>query len=524
MNLDAFKPLTAAEQAVIAGLGTGHVTVLGDGTLPGESAGEDRQVRASLIRWLALGAPGDDNLHLHEKGLRIAGALVVSDGEPDLFLKQESTPGLDLQGCTLAHDLALFACHFLHAPLLRAARVQSLFLNGAALPGLIADGLEAQGGVFLRAVHATGEVRLVGARVGGDLSCTGGRFENAGGKAICADRLEVRGGVFLRDVHVTGEVRLNGAQVGGNLDCAGGRFENAGGRALNVSSARVTGALFWRDGSHALGLIDLMAAEIGNICDDIACWPAPGDLLLDRCRYGAFTGKGISGAERIRWLDLQKPEKYGHDFWPQPWEQCAKVLREMGHAEDARQVLIAKEERQRRVKRERLRRERQGTWRHALDPLTAFGDGLLGALIAYGHRPLRAVWWLVGFWTLGAVLFGVAYGDGGFKPNNAFILSKDEWAQCEAGGDLRGDHPSTLDCYRAQPEAAGYPAFNALLYSLDTLVPVVDLEVQEYWVPDETAAGWARWYLWAHIATGWFLALLAVAGFSGLVQTRATEE
>ena len=37
-------------------------------------------------------------------------------------------------------------------------------------------------------------------------------------------------------------------------------------------------------------------------------------------------------------------------------------------------------------------------------------------------------------------------------------------------------------------------------------------------------APWARLYLWAHIAAGWGLTLLAVAGFSGLVQTRATED
>ena len=127
-------------------------------------------------------------------------------------------------------------------------------------------------------------------------------------------------------------------------------------------------------------------------------------------------------------------------------------------------------------------------------------------------------------WLFGAVLFGVAHGDGGFKPNNAVILSKPEWAQCAEGRARRGDHPSTLACYQSQPEAAGYPTFNAALYSLDTLVPVVDLEVQDYWVPDERVSPAARTYLWVHIATGWFLALLAVAGFSGLIDTRATKE
>jgi hypothetical protein len=488
MKLAEFGKLTEAEQAVVDGLGTGHVTVLGDGMLPGPGAGDDRRVGARLIRWLALGAPGDDDVRLHEKGLRIAGALVVSDGQADPLLEKESTPGLDLQGCKLDHDLLLLGCRFQDAPVLRGARVQTLNLQGSALPGLSADRLEAWGGVVLRGVRAEGEVRLLGARIGGDLDCEGGRFEN--------------------QHDVKKEKTVPGST----------------GKALNADGARVTGAFFWRQGSHAEGAIDLTAAEIGDICDDPACWPGPGDLLLDRCRYGAFTGQGISASERIRWLGLLDPAQFGKDFWPQPWEHCAQVLREMGHAEDAREVLIAKEQRQRAARRARLRKATEGTWRHARAPLYAVGDALLGLLVAYGHKPLRAVLWLLLLTAIGWAVFEMAWERGGFKPNIAFILRSAEWAQCADGGDRWAGHSSTLDCYLDQPEAAGYPAFNAPLYSLDTLVPVVDLEVQDYWVPDGAVAAWARAYLWAHIAMGWFLALLAVAGFSGLIDTRATKD
>jgi hypothetical protein len=327
-----------------------------------------------------------------------------------------------------------------------------------------------------------------------------------------------------------------------------------------LSRARISGVFFLRQGAGVQGVLDLRAAELDSITDDARSWPGKGNLVLDRCRYGAFVGQGISALERIRWLDLQAPEEFGHEFWPQPWEHCAKVLREMGHAEDARKVLIAKEERQRRVRRahaaaalSKIRRRIAKVAREA-DPndidarlaareglvwawlaLTALRlrDGLLSALIAYGHRPLRAIWWLAGMWLLGAVLFGIAWGDDGFKPNNAFILRSPEWAGFYRDDDRsaededyrwREEYPSTLDCYLDQSESDGYPSFNPLLYSLDTLVPVVDLEVQDYWVPDERVASWARGYLWVHIGMGWFLALLAVAGFSGLVQTRATSE
>ena len=403
--------------------------------------------------------------------------------------------------------------------------MQSLILNEAALPGLEADGLEALGNVFLRRVHATGEVRLLGIRVGGNLSCDGAWFETEGDEALSADGMETRGSVFLRDVHASGEVGLIGARIGVDLLCTGGKFEKASGRALIAQGARVTGALFWREGSHATGAIDLTGAEIGVSTTTPLAGRGQAILALNRCRYGAFTGKGVSGDARIRWLDLQSPARFGDDFWPQPWEHCAKVLREMGHAEDARQVLIAKEKRQRAARRARLRKETQGTWRHAQAPLYGLGDALLGAFIAYGHKPLRAGLWLLLMFAIGWGMFGVAYGNGGFKPNNAFILSQARMGAMRGRG--RAARRSPLDA-GLLPRAATRPRATRpstrCSTLLDTLVPVVDLEVQDYWVPDERAAGWARVYLWAHIAAGWALTLLAVAGFSGLVQSRATEE
>ena len=48
--------------------------------------------------------------------------------------------------------------------------------------------------------------------------------------------------------------------------------------------------------------------------------------------------------------------------------------------------------------------------------------------------------------------------------------------------------------------------------------------MQSYWIPDDRQprGRWARVYLWLHIAAGWGLTLLAVAGFSGLIKTDHT--
>ncbi|MCB1330698.1 MAG: hypothetical protein KDK28_15240, partial [Maritimibacter sp.] len=96
-----------------------------------------------------------------------------------------------------------------------------------------------------------------------------------------------------------------------------------------------------------------------------------------------------------------------------------------------------------------------------------------------------------------------------------------EWVDCAPGRDLNTG-TSQLACFLDQPEAKSYPAFSPLIYSADTLLPIVDLEMQGYWIPDDQLEPWGamgRYYLWFQIFMGWALSLLAVAGFSGLIRT-----
>ena len=195
-KLGDFGELTKAEQQVLDELDTGKGTRLGNGKVPLEDAGPERQLRARFVRWLALG--GDDAPRLHEKGLQVRGALITSDGPAGA-----ATRGLDLEGCEIARDLVFFDCRFADPPLLRSARLQNLFLDGSVLPGLNAGRLETRGGVFLRGVEITGEVRLVGARIGGDLNCVGAKITNARGKALSADGAKVTGAFFLRESSIS---------------------------------------------------------------------------------------------------------------------------------------------------------------------------------------------------------------------------------------------------------------------------------------------------------------------------------
>lgn len=549
VTLDDFADLTAAEIGLIDHLRRGEPGVFfASPSLPPANASHGLQIRASLIRALILRQV--TNVPLPERGLRIQGAYIHGDGP-----LQAETPGLDLEGATLQGDLALIACQIPDKVVLRSADVGNLILNRSRFDAsLSADRLLARGDVFLRGITSAGEIRFLRAQLGGDLDCEGAWLKSTG-YALSADRLSARGSIFLSGISAVGEIRLAGAQVGGNLDCEGAKL-NGKGCSLTCEGAKIGGVWYWRIGACGLGVIDMTAAEIGSICDEPGCWPP--EILLDRCRYGAFIGKGVDGAQRIDWLSRQKPQKYGDEFWPQPYEECARALREAGHGADARIVLIEKERLQREARRRRLQAELEdwrkkrkvagivsgvrpftdrviGTW---LRLQTArVWDALLGEAVAYGRRPGKAAVWLAAFLLLGWLIFARAAGFGEIKPNLPQIQRAPEWVACgqaegaaiaglpaEAASGRARAGETQLACFLRQPEALAYPRFAPLIYSADTLLPIVSLEMQSYWIPDDSKpiGAVARFYLWVHIFAGWGLTLLAVAGFSGLIKTDNT--
>ena len=169
-----------------------------------------------------------------------------------------------------------------------------------------------------------------------------------------ADEIEVKS-VELRGATIAGETRMTSARIDGDLDLTGAKLSHPGGEALHLNRTVVRGGLFLRGGAEIKGALDLTGASVDTLHDDEASWPKPGNLLLNRCLYNALIGGPMDARRRLAWLARQSPERWGEDFWPQPYEQLAYVFREMGHDEDARTVLVEKERLQRAARRARTR-------------------------------------------------------------------------------------------------------------------------------------------------------------------------
>src|SRR5690606_11864661 len=125
----------------------------------------------------------------------------------------------------------------------------SLNLEAASLTGLLAPGLTVEGG----------QVRLVNARVTGDLELSGARLEAAqDGVALAADGMAATT-VRLAGLTALGRVSLIDARVTGDLDLSAARLE-ADGRSLDAPGL-VAGKVQARD-LRARGLLDFDNAQL----------------------------------------------------------------------------------------------------------------------------------------------------------------------------------------------------------------------------------------------------------------------
>lgn len=244
-------------------------------TFPGEDRTDQREawetsrtIRAGCVEWLL----SDKQIQgkMPRRGLRIWGAKIRGD-------------------LTLDHVCATFPIEFvaclLNGPInLAEARLKSLDLSGSQLCGLDASDAKFTSNVILSNGFKTdGMLSLMGAEIGGQLSCRDSRFLNPGGDAIMAEGIKVGGSVHLLDnVRTEGRVSLLWASIGGQLGFTGSEFVNPKGDALLCEGVTVAGSVFLNEGFKARGRVSLWGATIGGnlTCSGGSFFNKDGDALF----------------------------------------------------------------------------------------------------------------------------------------------------------------------------------------------------------------------------------------------------
>ena len=117
------------------------------------------------------------------------------------------------------------------------------------------------------------------------------------------------------------------------------------------------------------------------------------------------------------------------------------------------------------------------------------------AAARYGHKSL---------YTLVCLIFLVLFGSGVFRcahSKHMIILAGPQRKKRKT--DVSGD-PSV-------------PRFNALVFSVDLLVPFLRLNMRDHWVISANARGGYMFYSWLHSIAGWFLSAIFLAQVTGLM-------
>jgi hypothetical protein len=411
-------------------------------------------------------------------GLTAAGGLFLIErfaaiGEVRMY-GADLAANLTLSGATftnpggIALNLNRAAIGILHGPgltcdgqvsLIGARIASDVDLSGAHLagskdhPALAADRASIEGALIAAGLHAHGEISLRTARVGQRAVFTDAQLDNVDGTALRLSRAQVAADVFCNGMTCAGRVRIAGATIGGEVSFTGARIANPGGVALDAT-ALDAGELSLRFAEPGKGLVDLRHARIKVFRDDPGCWP--GTLSVDGLTYGALEPR-LPAQRRLQWLAR---DPGGHQ--PQPYEQLAAHYTAVGQPADARHVMHESERIQRKAK----------------TPL-ARGWGLLqDVTIGYGYRPVRAVAWLVILLAVGSTVFAIT-------------------------------PPPPLGSGAA-------PHFNPVIYTLDLLLPVVDLGQKHAFNP----GGAEQWLSYVLIAGGWVLVTTVAAGAARVLSRR----
>jgi hypothetical protein len=443
----------------------------------GETRMHNCRVAASLgLQGSSLTNPG--GFALNAGGLTIDGGVFCTDGFTAagevMLIGAQLRDNLTLAGAILSNPggIALSLDQATAGSLMAAGMISSgavkltnvrlesdLDLRDARLDGtagqvaLSAERASVSGELILAGIHATGEISLRSIQVGQRTVLTAARLENPGAVALRMSRARVAADVFCTGMTAAGCLRMIKATIGAELNFVDARVSNPGATAIDAAGLHAA-ELSLRTAEPVEGLVNLRHAHVDLIRDDPRCWPA--SLSLDGLTYRALEPR-LPARERLAWL-ARDPD--GHQ--PQPYGQLAGHYNAIGQEAQARAILYASERAQVAAK----------------TPLARLWSRVQDITVGYGYKPWRALAGLAVLLAVGSMAFAVS-------------------------------PPRAL-----QPGMA--PHFNPVVYTLDLLLPVVDLGQKHAWNP----AGADQWLSYLLIAAGWVLVTTVAAGAARILSRR----
>lgn len=460
-----------------------------------------------------------------EGSCRVAGSIDLSMSElSNLSIGQGCSllaPGrtaLDLSNAEILSDVYLGRTVKVEGTTrLTGTRIRGrLILKGAVLTApegktlVAAQSAVIDGDADLQEMQATGgRLRFSNATLGG-LIAVGARLVNPDGFTLSLHQATVRGSVILvGGFRSEGLLSLDRATIEGRLECGGGTFtcpgatdRNAHGHAIRAISATVRGGMHL-EAFTVWPSLDFTNASTTFLVDDPVGWPPRfviSGFTYDRFEQppGASSTSAWDQRARCAWLERLK------DYDAGPYEQAARVFRQHGYGDGATSILIAQ--------RRRARREIAGRWARSRRVV----DAAFSAAVGYGYRPVRVLW-------LVAALLALVTGSLAIPAAQASLRASSSAGRLYTTHGPLSPRRVSAGTGLIHDDACGggqVRCFNAFLYAVDTVIPLVSLDQRATWYPDSNAPYGALMQWWLDVANvlGWLLSSIFVLALAGLAR------
>ncbi len=247
-----FGTVSPFERAALDAIATGgevNPQLLSTAGAEPSSLNEPVTFRAEVLEWLLTNP--DTQALLPLRGVKLVGVTITGQ--------------LDLSYATVKVPTALINCLLPDGIDFNHASLVELSLTGSKISRLNGDGSRISRDLLLSyGFVSSGEVRLHGAIVGGNLDASDAQFLHRSPDAIFADKLRVEGNLLLRyGFEAKNRVSLARATILGDFDCEQGSFSNSGGVALNAGGLTIGGDMLFTE-AEVSGELQLSTASISG--------------------------------------------------------------------------------------------------------------------------------------------------------------------------------------------------------------------------------------------------------------------
>ena len=477
-------------------------------------------------------------------GARIGGVLRFEELGAQVF---RSRGLIRFDGTEVGGDLIFRGCSLRNSPDADEDSGIALSAKRVRIGGNVEfDRFSAEGATMLSGATAGRRVRI------------SGKFSNRRQSAICAKDMRIGGDLRFEKTVAEGDLQLERIDITGSLVWDGlevSRKRDESHSPLNLRHGRIGSVLNAKDLTFdPPSSIDLCGMRIGAIEH---AWPKgwgspPPEqdkfgltvnfdgLIYERIRLDSADPPGSTLArtppehlisrifgrlrsplsdKHSRWLELQKkpPRRGGpadeRDFFPQPYRQLARVLRNQGEESAARDIAIAEQ------------------WAAPKRGLRKIARWVFGIGFGFGLRPRNAMATLLVFLLLGTV--GVRMAKNRDMLMESLVVAstgaeilpsgeKDDGKRTHLKRAVlrfdgsKGGPPTEVDCTDAANTWT-----DDLVYAADMLVPFIPLH-QEGKCEIVPSADWGpgvwRCLKAIYEVTGWIIFSLALVTFSGVLK------